>query len=367
MAARKLEPLKAIDSTQMAMSTTISAGIRHTARLLYFGYQPAALMMKVWVLTSGPYDLNTEFFWTFIVFAGSLMPVCCIVAAQLEDSLSGMAIYLKEDPQRSNQLLKLQSYGILLIFMIPVLLFASTQAVAQNLIFTVLGFFAVFWPLLDDAETLRHIFGGYAALGLARVLAAERPHFTYAMKSIAACHLLEGAAIWVLLYAFDTGLRRQYSKDGRSSLQSPLDGGIPCAEEPLSSPIDGLLQRNSVEALNALEDIVRWRGGQDSLRRLLIVQERRLKRRDHVIGQLFLVLHVMRRWRLEPSMVANILDFARDDSAFFEDSAGCLGDFSAVSDFAGSASHVGQSSCISGSVSTVSRLQSLSRRLIEVL
>ena len=74
-----------------------------------------------------------------------------------------------EDPRSSNKLMKMQVYGIFAVHMMPVLLLASPQAVAQTLVFNALGFFMVLTPLLDDAQVLISILPAFSNNGDNRI------------------------------------------------------------------------------------------------------------------------------------------------------------------------------------------------------
>ena len=184
-----------------------------------------------------------------------------------------LAFNIFEDPRVSNSLMKIQAYSILILHMIPMLLLASPQAVAQNLAFNSLGFFAVLDPLLDGAEMLEQVFGTFTILGLARSCMGN-VHPTHAICVGVLSNMIEGIVVRILLRTRDAGLRvpAQQGRLARVGDEKFLTGASPYA-------------------LQQVLELTRCREGRVALRHALHTLRRRLDRREQAVAQFLFVHH----------------------------------------------------------------------------
>ncbi|CAE7815128.1 unnamed protein product [Symbiodinium sp. CCMP2456] len=236
----------------------------------------------------------------------------------------------------------MQAYGVLIVHMIPVLLLASPQAVAQTLAFNSLGFFMILHPLLDGADMLEQVFGTFTILGLARSCMGN-VHPTRAICAGVLSNMTEGIVVRIFLRAFDAGLR------------------VPPQQGRLSGVGDEkFLTGASSYAMQQVLDLTRCREGGTALRHALQMLRHRLDRREQAVAQ-FLFLHYCAvQHKMGSAPLARILDFAAESH---EGSAEpLLRDF-AVSEVA-SHTEIGERS---SSMSTLERISSVTRRFIDSL
>ncbi|CAE7196612.1 unnamed protein product [Symbiodinium sp. CCMP2592] len=273
----------------------VSAGARHTARLLYYPYQTVVGTLKIYVAVEWLQDTNTELFWPSVAICLILIPFGMVAAYLSRDSLSDIAFDMFEDPRSSNKLMKTQVYGIFAMHMMPVLLLASPQAVAQTLVFNALGFFMVLTPLLDDAQVLISIFCSFSVVGVARSCAGD-VSLSKAICFGAGCNVTEGIGVRLLLRFFDSGFRQH----------------VPRAREILRQ--ERLLVGASPYALQVLQDLTRKREGTSSFRQFSGLLRRRLDRREQAVAQFLFLHHCAVHKGLEHRALVCILDFVEGET-----------------------------------------------------
>ena len=173
----------------------VSAGTKHLARLTYLMfYQPISFAIKVWALAVYYPDFGyTDWALARQYLSISLGFMGCGLLAGIywRDKISEFAFYIWEDPRHSNRFLKGQTYGILVFCLAPTLLLGSFRLLTQILAVNVTGFFTIYLPLLDDANTLWVLFAVYTMLLLSRVVSEPSPVQKFSrlvlLNSVLAC------------------------------------------------------------------------------------------------------------------------------------------------------------------------------------
>ena len=157
----------------------VSAGTKHLPRLTYIMfYQPFAFAIKVYALSVYYPDFGyTDWALARQYLSISLGFMGCGLLAGIywRDKISEFAFYIWEDPRHSNRFLKGQTYGILVFCLAPTLLLGSFRLLTQILAVNVTGFYTIYAPLLDDANTLWVLFAVYTMLLLSRVVTEPSP------------------------------------------------------------------------------------------------------------------------------------------------------------------------------------------------
>ncbi|CAE7529411.1 unnamed protein product [Symbiodinium natans] len=335
-----------------------SRGTKHIARLRYFAYSPVSLAAKLYVAVYWLEDMkminHARILWVWLLV---VQPLALILAVVYRDKISEYVVYLLESPAASNNLMKLQAYGVVALYFIPVLCVGSAQAIAESLPLSVLGYFSVYLPLMDDARTLSAMFGMHFVLGVACSCGGAVDLTDSVIAFTVFCNVTEGVVFRLLLSRFDTGLRED------EVCQSPQRGRLPLELQKLleESGNSRMLLGDSLRAFAYHSDLIH-REGRGALQHLLLSQRRRVDRREESIGQLIALIYLRETCGLDRNTLLHIFQFLQDWQPLQHPAgaAGLLGPCSVIS--SGTYTHNASGS---GSMTTIERIQNVTRRLLQ--
>ncbi|CAE7529382.1 unnamed protein product [Symbiodinium natans] len=335
-----------------------SRGTKHRARLRYFAYSPVSLAAKLYVIVYWLEEMtmvnHAQILWVWLLF---VQPLALILAVVYRDKISEYVVYLLESPAASNNLMKLQAYGVVALYLIPVLCMGSAQAIAETLPLSVLGYFSVYLPLMDDANTVSATFGMHFIVAVACSCGGAVDLTNSAIAFAVCCSVTEGVVFRLLLSRFDTGLREDEICQCAPKKRLPLEIQKLLEESGNSRMLLG----DSLRAFAFHADLIH-REGRGALKHLLLSQRKRVDRREEGLGQLIALIYLRETCGLDRNSLLHIFQFLQDWQPLQHPAgaAGLLGPCSVIS--SGTYAHNASGS---GSMTTIERIQNATRRLLQ--